>query len=150
MVQTASVFSKNFCLQPKCPSSIGRCKKCGNHPQEDLAKSGYKTGYEVQNFIHPSVSLATHSKTKYKKLLCFPSLQNLQNQFIFKLSNSRFGEISPIKKKGCAGPVPPRIFFSFFGEISHKRLNTPWGSKQIPVKCVRCLRGSIAGLTKCW
>jgi hypothetical protein len=38
------------------------CSQSGNHPQEDSAKSGY----EVQNFNHPSRSLATHSKTNIK------------------------------------------------------------------------------------
>jgi hypothetical protein len=33
-------FFRNFCLYPKWLSSIGRCKKGGGHPYEDLAKSG--------------------------------------------------------------------------------------------------------------
>jgi hypothetical protein len=42
---------------------MGRCKKkvvIIFNLQEDLGKSSYK--YEVQNFNHPSISLATGSK----------------------------------------------------------------------------------------
>jgi len=36
----AVLFFRKFCLQPKWLSSIGRCRKSGSHPWEDLAKSG--------------------------------------------------------------------------------------------------------------
>jgi hypothetical protein len=53
-------ISKNFCLWG---SSI---EKCGDLPQEDCAKSGYKARYEVHNCNNASISLTTHSKpTKY-------------------------------------------------------------------------------------
>jgi len=35
-------FFRNFCLWPNWISSIGRCRKSGDHPYEVLAKSGYK------------------------------------------------------------------------------------------------------------
>jgi len=41
-------------------------EKCGDLPQEDCAKTGYKAGNEVNNYNHASISLTTHSKpTKY-------------------------------------------------------------------------------------
>jgi hypothetical protein len=78
-----------------------RCRKSGNHPQEDSAKSGY----EVQNFNHPSISLATRSKNQYKNLeifTVFPSLlriEKLQNHFNIKFPIHKVGEILAIKKK---------------------------------------------------
>ncbi len=100
VVVQSSVFKK-FCLYPKWQSSMRRCRKSGNHPQEDSAKSGY----EVQNFNDPSISLATHSKTNIKIWrfsLCFPHLLrigNLQNHFNIKFPIHKFGKILPIKKR---------------------------------------------------
>ncbi len=31
-IVTISVFPRNFCLPPAWPSSIGRCRKSGDHP----------------------------------------------------------------------------------------------------------------------
>jgi hypothetical protein len=39
-IYPAHCFFRNFCLYQKWLSSIGRCKKGGDHPYEDLAKSG--------------------------------------------------------------------------------------------------------------
>jgi hypothetical protein len=38
------------------------CSQSGNHPQEDSAKSGY----EVQNFNHPSYVFGYTLKNQYK------------------------------------------------------------------------------------
>jgi hypothetical protein len=37
-----SGFFRNFLLKPQWQPFIERCRKTGNHPKEDLAKSGYK------------------------------------------------------------------------------------------------------------
>jgi hypothetical protein len=42
MCLSISVFLRIFWLYPKWQSSIGRCRKSGNHPQEDVAKYGHK------------------------------------------------------------------------------------------------------------
>jgi hypothetical protein len=34
-------------MYPKWVSSIGRCKKNGNHPEEDLAKFGYEPDLSI-------------------------------------------------------------------------------------------------------
>jgi hypothetical protein len=41
------------------------CSKSGDQPQEDLAKSGYKTNREVENLgilLHPNEPLAPNSQ----------------------------------------------------------------------------------------
>jgi hypothetical protein len=37
-------------------------EKCGDLPQEDCAKTGYKAENEVNNCNHASISFITHSK----------------------------------------------------------------------------------------
>jgi hypothetical protein len=32
---------------------LGKCRKSGNHPKEDLVESGLETKYEVWFFNHP-------------------------------------------------------------------------------------------------
>jgi hypothetical protein len=46
-----------------------RCKffyKNGDHPWEDLAKSGYKPHVECKSFNHPFIFMATHRKPTVK------------------------------------------------------------------------------------
>jgi hypothetical protein len=58
------------------------CSQSGNHPQEDSAKSGY----EVQNFNHPSISLAKH----WRFLLCFPHFLGLKTSKITSIPSFQF------------------------------------------------------------
>jgi hypothetical protein len=57
-----------FVCSPSGEQPLGRCRKIGDHPQEDLAKYGYEPH---KAFIYSSISLATHSKTKYRNLAIF-------------------------------------------------------------------------------
>jgi hypothetical protein len=53
------VFEGNFGMQPKWrSSSIGRRTRSGNHPEEDLAKSGYKLNMKHKVLILLSIFLA--------------------------------------------------------------------------------------------
>jgi hypothetical protein len=46
------VFLRNFLLEPKWPrSSIWRCRKTGDDPQKDLAKSGYRPKMKFKSLI---------------------------------------------------------------------------------------------------
>ncbi len=44
----------NFLLSILC------CSQCGNDPQEDLAKFGYKLNMKVNFLKHPSIVLANY------------------------------------------------------------------------------------------
>jgi len=54
-------FKKWFFIQSDdCPAQ--RCRKGGDHPEEDLAKYGYQTS-QKKVYNYPSKPLTTHSKT---------------------------------------------------------------------------------------
>ncbi len=81
-------FFQEFFKKPKWQSSIGRSKKSGDHPQEDLAKSGYKSCMKQKTsliFLYCWHTL----KTKYRNLEIFtppPSflaIENLQKTTLF-------------------------------------------------------------------
>jgi hypothetical protein len=61
------LFDKIKNKKPKWPSSIGRCRRSGNHPWEDLAKCGYKQDMKLKNFSHASFYyiFGYTPKTKY-------------------------------------------------------------------------------------
>jgi hypothetical protein len=91
-------FFKIFYLLPKKQSSWER-----------FSQIWLLTRYEIQNFNHPSTSLASHSKPNFvfwasftmffPSLLAIENLQNLLFSIFPKTFISFFGEISPTKKR---------------------------------------------------
>jgi len=94
---------------------MGRCTKCGNHPQEDLAKSGYKTRYEVQNFLFILLYLGQHTqKPNIKTTNFFPHFKTSK---ITSFSNYQFlvlVKFRQLKKKAGQGLFHPGLFFFVF------------------------------------
>ncbi len=48
---TSLFFWGIFCFSTKWESSIGRCRKIGHHPLDDLARSGYKPYLKYRTLI---------------------------------------------------------------------------------------------------
>jgi hypothetical protein len=66
---------------------MGRCRRNGEHREEDLAKSGYKSNMKYKYWII-LLYIGYTLKTKHKNLRIFFSslfvIENLQNRLIFE------------------------------------------------------------------
>jgi hypothetical protein len=50
-----SFFLRLSVFKPKRVSSIGRCRKSGDHPYEEIAKSGYEPNMKLKIFNYPTI-----------------------------------------------------------------------------------------------
>ncbi len=55
-------------MQPKWQLSAQRCRENGDHPQEDLAKCGYKSDMKYKNFKQTSLLMATYPKPNIEEI----------------------------------------------------------------------------------
>ncbi len=82
-------FSRKFWMQPKWRSSIGRRTRSGNHPEENLAKSGYKL-----NMKHKVLILLLFFSSKVSGIKC-RNLFFWGGQFLlsfFRISTKKLGK----------------------------------------------------------
>ncbi len=103
--QSVSVFfPRNFYLQPKWQSSIGRCRKICDHPQEHLAKSDYKSEIKSKYLIillyfwlhnenqiieYGDLKLFFSSRCRRLKTSKITSVLNFEYRFLAKFRQSK-------------------------------------------------------------